>query len=108
LARERGEYSIFYTTRVRAIRLINEVKHIGTQALWDAAPRDDLGRVAEEFVALYEALDIAMEQLLARADDDEMRAKIAKMIETNGRTPKEMAVFRAGAQNLKKKLLPTR
>jgi hypothetical protein len=106
LAREEGEYGAYYQQRTNTIRYGHSVKLLGTQAFWDAAPRYDLARQAEEIVEIIECSFAGLEALALRAKDDEEHARIEKIMRSNGRTPEELDSFRNVGEKLKKKLLP--
>jgi hypothetical protein len=102
-AYEHGDYSEFYRVHRRVIELGDYVgHHITRMAFWEAAPKDDLSRVATELGELRDAIDTAFVCLKQRADDDDLLAKIEKLEATNGRTPAERETARSLALRLRK------
>jgi hypothetical protein len=98
---EHGDYSEFYRVHRRVIELSDYISHhITRMAYWAAAPKDDLARTAQDLAELLEAVEEAVACLKHRADDDDLRATIAKIGETKGRTAAEIETARTLARRL--------
>lgn len=101
-AYEHGDYTEFARVQKRVIELSEYLSHqMVRMAFWAAAPKDELARVVKDLAQLISAIDEALVCLAQRADDDDLKAKIEKLMATNGRTEAEAATALALAQKLR-------
>lgn len=101
---EGGSYSNWYQTRKHALRLTRLLNQIDAMTFWQNAPTHELERALEEFLDLQETVERVIVSIHQRSLDDATRAKIEKLMETNGRTEHEAATARTLATKLRKKL----
>lgn len=102
-AYEHGDYSEFYRVHKRLIESTEYIAHhITKMAFWEAAPKEDLARTAQDLADLLDAVDQALVCLKQRADDDDLLARIEKIEDTTGRTAPEAETARALARRLRK------
>jgi hypothetical protein len=100
---EHGDYAEFYRVHRRVVELGEYVGvHITKMAYWQAAPKDDLAKVATELIALRDAIDDAMMCLKERVDDDQALARIEKLEATNGRMGAEAESYKEVARKLRR------
>lgn len=99
---EHGDYSEFYRVHRRVIELSDLVgRDLPKMAFWAAAPKDEFARVVDELADLRDAIDAAFACLKQRVEDDDLLTKIAKLEQTNGRTPAETKTAKGLADKLR-------
>jgi hypothetical protein len=104
--RQRGEFSGWHRTRVRILEETQLLTQLETMAFWDVVPDDELDLVLDEVLELREWANAAIEAISERKTDDATRAKIKKLLSTNGRTDAEVAAARGRAEHLGARLIP--
>jgi hypothetical protein len=101
---ELGDYGHWHAARKRIIELKKLVVQAEKMSFWEAAPEDERELVLGELLDLQGHTEDAIAALKMRTDDDAIRAKIAKLRTTNGRTPAEADTSRRLANRLEEKL----
>jgi hypothetical protein len=105
--RQAGEFQGWHRTRKRILEETQLLTHIEKQAFWESVPEDELALVLDEILELREWADAAIEAIGERNADDATRAKIDKLLVTNGRTEGEEDNARAAVERLSAKLIPS-
>jgi hypothetical protein len=105
--RQQGEFQGWHRTRKRILEETQLLTHIERQAFWESVPEDELALVLDEILELREWADAAIEAIGERNADDATRAKIEKLVATNGRTEAEEDNARAAVNRLSAKLIPS-
>lgn len=103
--RERGEFSGWHRTRKRILEETQLLTQLEMMAFWDAVPEDELDLVLDEVLELREWANAAIEAIHERKTDEATRAKIKKLLATNGRTAAEIETSRRHAARLSAKLV---
>jgi len=104
--RQQGEFQGWHRTRKRILEETQLLTHIEKQAFWESVPEDELALVLDEILELREWADAAIEAISERQVDDTTRAKIEKLLATNGRTEAEVDTAHRHAARLTAKLIP--
>ncbi len=104
--REQGEFSGWHRTRKRILEETHLLVQLEAMAFWEAVPDDELDLVLDEVLELREWTNAAIEAIHERKVDDAARAKIRKLLATNGRSEAEVATARRHAERLGAKLIP--
>jgi hypothetical protein len=99
--RVRGKPSLAILVRRNTLMLAEHFRKISSEMVfWDEATHEDLVALVECMGEVTDAMADLAESLHERLDDDAARTKIAKLLETNGRTEHEIR----SAQGLARKL----
>ena len=104
--RQQGEFQGWHRTRKRILEETQLLTHVEKQAFWESVPEDELALVLDEIIELREWAEAAIEAINERNADDATRAKIEKLLVTNGRPDAEADNARAAAARLSAKLIP--
>jgi hypothetical protein len=99
-----GDYDEWYTARERLVWLAQVLPTIEAAQFWEAAPPEDREDVIEDLAEIQEWISRVYDAYLDRAEDDQLRERVAKLRATNGRTPEEAAAFRRKANRLSRRL----
>jgi len=97
---EKGDFADWYTCRRRIVELTALLTTVEPMTFWEASPDEDLLLIGQELAELERWAERVLDALDARQADDAMRAKIAKLRNTEGRTPNEAEAFRHKADRL--------
>jgi hypothetical protein len=93
--------------RRRVVELCQRLRRISTEGMvfWKAVPSDELAWVYEEVLTLRTWADDVLNSCDLMRGDEETRALIIKLRNTNGRPPAEIVLFNAKADELERGLL---
>lgn len=101
---EQGDIMVWIRTRKAAVQLIGLLTTmLPSQSLWRCIPDGDLELIVDLLVELDEAEELTLDALWLRVEDDDLRAKIAKLLDTRGREPEEARSYRRLAEKMKRK-----
>ena len=102
--KETGDYAIWYRVRRRLVECVGLLIDMDKMTFWEAIPDDELDTVVDELGELQRWTEAVLEGIGQRYSDDRLRAKIAALRETSGRTPAEIETASRLAGKLEAKL----
>jgi hypothetical protein len=102
--KETGDYAIWYRVRRRLLECAGLLIDMDKMTFWDAIPDDELDTIVDELGELQQWTEAVLEGIGQRYSDDRLRAKIAALRETSGRTPAEIETASRLASKLEGKL----
>jgi hypothetical protein len=102
--KETGDYAAWYRVRRRMLECAGLLIDMDKMTFWEAIPEDELDTVVDELGELQQWTDAVLEGIGQRYSGDRLRAKIAALRETNGRTPAEIETGSRLAAKLEGKL----
>jgi len=103
-AKETGDYAVWYRVRHRLLECVGLLIEMDKMTFWKAVPDDELDTVVDELAELQQWTEAVLEGIGQRYTDDRLRAKIAALRVTTGRTPAEIETAARLATKLEGKL----
>jgi hypothetical protein len=88
--KETGDYAVWYRVRRRLLECVGLLIDMDKMTFWEAVPEDELDTIVDELGELQQWSEAVLEGIGQRYTDDRLRAKIAALRETRGRTPAEI------------------
>jgi hypothetical protein len=102
--KETGDYAVWYRVRRRLLECVGLLIDMDKMTFWKAIPDDELDAIVDELAELQQWTDAVLEGIGQRFSDDRVRAKIAALRETSGRTRAEIETASRLASKLEGKL----
>jgi len=104
---ERGDIREWHPTREKILATVPVLTNVVKMAFWETVPADELELALEEIEELRDAAEDALAAGRERLAHENLRVKIDKMQQVNGRTAVESEAFKRKAERLREKLLPS-